>query len=572
MNDSTKRDLLSQLLSESQSYKRFEDIEKLVEKGDDLSVIPLQPLFISLKNSTSDQIAQILPKLSSEQRQGLRDVDIWKKDELDPDEAMHWLEVYMKVNDDVVALEYAKSEDFLLTLKNQFTISTFDVEDPMYPEHDNYFLTEDNLLLIEYPEDFSHVSELKTLIRQLYGEMGVEHAYAFLFKMVADSYSSMEEENYNQKLERLRDYGFVDYYEALATNAHFISRLEIERFVDAKKSLTPELDLNSQNQNLHASTLMVYQSGLDGIRQSLETVADEKRFHFLQFNFVRLVNSRLALEDAMKSGSLAMSKVGETTKACLDLGFDFVTQRKGPESSVFMEFDFNDLYKIGRSLLEIEKKSLKKALAGTDFEEESSQSFLGSYWNAFIENTFGEITMYKFDGSSAAKIVSEMSTFENWRSSLQTLKEALPFVQGFYRTLENLKREELLQDDFYLNYGVADIDFEAIMISSLINFLGGNLSPEARGKMGVTLSELKAFYTRYFIKNGSEYLLKGENGELQGSLKSFTEQFGMANIPKFPEYLFQVIVEQMNGYEIDDMTPEDFQHVGGPILLNQKKS
>lgn len=572
MNDSTKRDLLSQLLSESQSYKRFEDIEKLVEKGDDLSVIPLQPLFVSLKNSSSDQIAHILPKLSPEQRQGLRDVDIWKKDELDASEAMHWLEVYLKVKDDDVALEYVKSEDFLLTLKNQFTILTFDVEDPMYPEHDNYFLTEDNLLLIEYPEEFTQVSELKTLIRRLYYELGVEHAYAFLFKMVVDSYSSMEEENYGQKLERLRDYGFVDYYEALATNSHFTNVSEIERFVDAKKSLTPELDSNSQNQNLHASTLMVYQSGMDDIRKSLESVSDEKRFHFLQFNFVRLVNSRLALEDALKSGSLAMSKVGETTKACLELGFDFVTLRKKSEDSAFLEFDFTEFYKIGRSLLEIEKKSLKKALAGTDFEEEASQSFLGTYWNAFIENTFGEMTKYKFDGSTAAKTVSDMKTYASWKSSLQTLKEALPFIQGFHRSLDNLKREELLQDSFYLNYTVSDIDFEAIMISSLINFLGGSLSPEARGKMGVTLPELKAFYGKYFIKNGAEFLLRGENGDLQEGLRKFTDQFGMSKIPQFPDYLFQVIVEQMNGYEIDDMDPEDFRHIGGPILLNQQKN
>ena len=570
MTEMTKRDLLSQLLSESQSYKRFEDIEKLVEKGDDLSVIPLQPLFVSLKNSTSDQIAQILPKLSPEQRQGLRDVDIWKKDELDPAEAMHWLDVYLRVEDDTVALEYVKSEDFLLTLKNQFTISTFDVEDPMYPEHDNYFLTEDNLLLIEYPEEFTQVSELKALIRQLYREEGVENAYAFLFKMVADSYSVMEEENYSQKLERLRDYGFVDYYEALASNAHFGTLSEIERFVDQKKALTPVIDQNSQNQNLHASTLMVYQSGMDDIRKSLESVADEKRFHFLQFNFVRLVNSRLTLEDALKSGSLAMSKVGEATKACLELGFDFVIRRRGPENSPFLDFDFSELYKIGRSLLEIEKKSLKKAISASDFENEASQAFLGSYLNALIENTFDEITKYKFDGSSAARVVSDMKTFESWRASLQTLKDSIPFIQGFYRSLENLKREELLQDEFYLNYTVSDIDFEAIMISSLINFLGGSLSPEARGKMGVTVSELKSFYQKYFTKNGAEYLLNAEGEELKTGLKNFTEQFGMTSIPDFPRYLSQILVEQMNGYEIDDMDAEDYQHVGGPILLSQK--
>ena len=116
-----KKDLLSQLLYEAQAYKKFEDIERLVESGMDLSQIPIQPLYVSLLSTSSDQIAQILPKLSSDQRQALRDIDLWKKDEVDPESAFHWMDIYSKCADDEVILEYVKSEDFLLSLKNQFT-------------------------------------------------------------------------------------------------------------------------------------------------------------------------------------------------------------------------------------------------------------------------------------------------------------------------------------------------------------------------------------------------------------------------------------------------------------------
>ncbi len=213
MTDSEiKKDLLSQLLYECEAYKKFEDIEKLVDRGEDLSMIPIQPLYVSLQNTAADQVALILPKLSAEQRQALRDIDLWSKDILDPAEAIHWLEIYSRCPDDEIILEYVKSEDFLLTLKNQFTVSTFDTEDPMYPDGNNYFLTEDMQLLIEYPEDFSLVQELKEMIRRLYSDLGVENAYSFLFKMVVDSYQVMEETAYQEKLERLRDFGFVDYF------------------------------------------------------------------------------------------------------------------------------------------------------------------------------------------------------------------------------------------------------------------------------------------------------------------------------------------------------------------------
>ena len=60
--------------------------------------------------------------------------------------------------------------------------------------------------------------------------------------------------------------------------------------------------------------------------------------------------------------------------------------------------------------------------------------------------------------------------------------------------VEKIKADGLLNDQFYLNYEVDNIDFEAIMISSFINFAGGHFQESAAGKMGVTISELKTFY------------------------------------------------------------------------------
>jgi hypothetical protein len=562
-----KKDLLSQLLYECEAYKKFEDIEKLVDRGEDLSMIPVQPLYVSLQNTSSDQIAAILPKLSSDQRQALRDIDLWTKDVVDPGEAIHWLEIYSRCPDDEIVLEYVKSEDFLLTLKNQFTVSTFDVEDPMYPDNDNYFLTEDNQLLIEYPEDFSLVQELKQMIRRLYGDMGVENAYAFLFKMVVDSYMTMEEECYKEKVERLRDFGFVDYYEALNFNAYFTSTAQIDDFIAKKRSLTGELDPVSNNQGLHSSMLVPYQNGMDSIRDALKDLHDEKRSHFLQFNFIRLVNARMTLENALKSGSLAMSKVGIETRQRLELGFEYVKE-KG-KKDIFGTFDFTDLHKIGHSLIEIQKRAMKKALAASPFDRDDFSYFLGMYWNSFTENSFDEQTKYKFDGSSKPLEIRDLATYRLWAEAVETFTTSLPFIEKFFQSLDKLKADGLLNDQFYLNYEVENIDFEAIMISSLINYVGGHYEDTNRSKMGVTVSELKSFYHAFFRKNGEEYLIKGEEDPvLRQKVAEFIDKFGLKTIPRFDKYLYQIMLEQLNGYEIDGMSEEEFKHVGGPILLN----
>lgn len=566
-----KKDLLSQLLYEAQAYKKFEDIEKLVEGGKDLSMIPIQPLYVSLQNTSKDQIAAILPKLSNEQRQALRDIDLWQKDNFDSEAAFFWMDVYSKCGDLAVVEEYVKSEDFLLSLKSQFTISTFDAEDPEYPESDNYFLTEDNQLLIEYPEEFNMVQELKELIRRLYSDLGVENAYAFLFKMVVDSYHIFEEQNYEEKKDRLRDFGFVDYYDALAYEGPMSSEVQVKEFVRSKKGYTGDLDPISANQTLHASSLVPYQSGLDGLKDALSRVKSEKRQQFLHFSFVRLVNAKMTLDDALKNGSVAMSQVGAKTRQRLELGFDYVIHQleDRKKNELFENFDFVDLYRIGHSLIEISKRKIKKSLEQTPFEQDEFNYFLGMYWNSFLDNSHEDITKYKFDGSSGSLEVRDMHSYRLWNEAVDTFATAMPFVQTFFKTLQKLKTDGLLNDQFYLNYEVDNIDFESIMISSFINFVGGHYQESQAGKMGITTSELKNFYHQFFIKNGDEYLIKGEEDPiLRERTKHFIQKFGLELIPQFDRYLYQIMLEQLNGYEIDGMDDEEFKHIGGPILLN----
>jgi hypothetical protein len=568
-----KKDLLSQLLYEAQSYKKFEDIEKLVEGGGDLSMIPVQPLYVSLQNTSKDQISLILPKLSQEQRQALLDIDLWQKDTIDPQAVMYWFEVYAKCPSDEVILEFVKSEDFLLGLKNQFTIDTFDVEDPMYPEGDNYFLTEDNQLLIEYPEDFNLVNELKEMIRRLYSDLGVENAYAFLFKMVVDSYQVMEENSFQEKKDRLRDFGFVDYFEALEYNSCFMSRHQLDQFIDHKKSLTGHLDSNSLNQNLHSTSLIPYQNGMDQIKDALDAVSKAERSQFLHFNFLRLVNARITLDDALKNGTLAMTKVGQQTKLCLELGFDYVQSRLSKEKVAFEVFDFIDFYKVGHSLLDINRRKIKKALSLTPFEKDDFSYFLGMYWNAFLENSYDELAKYKFDGSSKALEIRDVKSYSLWTDAIDTFVKALPYIQSFFLNIEKLKTSGLLNDQFYLNYEVDNIDFEAIIISSFINFIGGHFEDSTSAKMGVTVQEMKNFYHQFFTKIEKEFLIKGEEDPtLRSKLEEFKNKFGMHEISGFEIYMYQIMLEQLNGYEVDDMVDEDYKHIGGPILLNYTRN
>ena len=384
--------------------------------------------------------------------------------------------------------------------------------------------------------------------------------------MVVDSYMIMEEESYQEKIDRLRDFGFVDYYDALEYEVSFNDVLTLDQFIKNKIASTSRLDSLSSNQALHASSLVSYQSGLDSIRDALLKVNDPVREQFLQFSFVRLVNAKMTLADALKSGSLMMSKVGAKTKAAIELGFSYL---EDSEENIFKKFDFIDLYRIGHSLIEINKKKIKKAISKNYFENSEYDYFIGQYWGQFIDASEEEVAKFKIDGSTPAVEINSYEILRKWELQIETFSNLVPFMLTFFKGILKLKEENLLQDQFYLNYEVDNIDFEALMISSFINFSLGNLGQE-NAKMGVKVSELKKFYQKFFKKHGEEYLLKSfEDSELHPAIVNFCSQFGLSTVARIENYLYQILVEQLNGYEIDSLDAEEFRHIGGPILLNE---
>ena len=150
---------------------------------------------------------------------------------------------------------------------------------PQYPDHDRYFLTEDNQLLFEFDEDFDCTAEVKRIILDLYSqEGGVEKAYAILFKIVSENFLSMQEEEFRFKKERLRDIGFVDYYDALDLDAPFPNIEVLNNFIKKKAKVNAEISNFGKNQLLPKSSLVSFKEKIDPLEDELnDKIKDEKR-------------------------------------------------------------------------------------------------------------------------------------------------------------------------------------------------------------------------------------------------------------------------------------------------------
>ena len=98
-------------------------------------------------------------------------MDTWKKDGLDMESFGKWISRYVETKDVAIMKEIAQSACFRLFLKGRLIISAINLENPVYPEHDNFFITEDNAFIIEFDKSFQCDKELKFLFKILYAEL-----------------------------------------------------------------------------------------------------------------------------------------------------------------------------------------------------------------------------------------------------------------------------------------------------------------------------------------------------------------------------------------------------------------
>jgi hypothetical protein len=570
-----KNDPLTLLMKESDAYNHLDQIEKYVEGSNDLSVLPVQPVYLALRKLPLDKVAEYLPKFSKEQREVFLDIDLWQKDEIDVEHFTFWLQAYYLTESDEVKTDFVTSEQFLLFLKSRFNVWTFDVEDPNYPDHDNYFLTDDNQLLLEFDEHFQFVDEARELIRHLYYELGVENAYTFLFKMVSDSFLIIQEQEYQSRKERMRDYGFVDYMEALEAENPFINIDFVNLFIKKKTPATGGIDDIAKNQNLHNSSLVAFKDHFKKVIDELLKITDQKRADFLQFNFVRLINARLESTGSLKKGSIAMTRTGAQTKNLVLLGFNYIKASEFlpavPEEGIFTLFSFSDMYKVGNSLIKFNLKDLKKSLSANEFEGDR-EKFLGDYWNDFLDNSFDTPTKFHSAKDDSAKTIIEVEEYQMWIYKTKTLIQLMPFAKKFYETLDTLKTENRLMDSFYINYTVEDIDFEALLLSNFANFYLSSFNETDQsvphGKLGLTVDEYRAFSQGIISPSEQKFIL---TPELFKKIQKFTESYGLNQVFDFNNYLQDLLKSQLEGYDLDGMAEEDFKHVGGPIILTMMK-
>ena len=506
--------------------------------------MPLQPLYRNVRNLAPERVASLLPALSPQRRQLLLDVDLWEKDSLDVTRFEYWIQAYSLCADEDVLLDFVLSPSFHLYMKSRFNIYTFDVEDPQYPEHDHYFLTEDNLLLFEFHPDYPYIHEMKLFLLNLYSRLGVEQAYTTLFKTVSESFSSFQECEYDEKKRRLDEQGFVDYYDSLESESCWPS---FEAMDAALAGMGPE---SAGKLTASREELLLWRD-YGSLGEDFERVASDERKQYLEWNFVRLVNAVLSFGGILKKADPDQwGETGAHISSTISLGESYLRERF-PEQDVLLErFDFAQVYKVGNTLVRKGRRYLQQIRSRSDVEE----VFMGGFWEQFHKESGARPC--RFQG----KPVADMATWWEWQSWCDGLSRMMPFVESLYKSWKKLLDEGQIHSSFYLNYAVEEIDFEALLISSFANHCLTQSSEPSRRKIGLTREEFRRFIDGVVDE-------KGKLKNTEDSIRSFLSAYGLDRLPHVQEYFLGRLCAHLEGLDYSDLSPGDYRHLGGPVIF-----
>jgi hypothetical protein len=226
--------------------------------------------------------------------------------------------------------------------------------------------------------------------------------------------------------------------------------------------------------------------------------------------------------------------------------------------NIFELFDFKDLYRIGFTLLSLVQKPLKRKLRELGFEGDK-EAFLGDYAVSLLDGLFNSpIEFVSGKDDDPNKEVNSVEVYGNLESSCSVVLGLLPFADQFYQIFKTINDEGTLRDEFYLNYDLAQIDFESLLLSNLGNYALGRLGGSgALKKLGMSLEEFKSF---------AELM----SGDAKGIISKFTAEFGLDKVHGANEYIYTLYERHLAGYDFSNLEEEEFKFVGGPLIFTPK--
>jgi hypothetical protein len=456
--------------------------EQLVQELPELEV------FLTVKEAGEKDCLDLISLTTPEQFQFFLDIDFWKRDQLDPDKVLHWMEILLESGEKKVT-QFIQSTDIefiALLLKKFLHATTMDGEHvegmdriPLFTLDQYHFVHFRGKRTREIFEPFLQI---------LYG--ADQNGYQRLMdSLIVEFESELEETEYRFRNSRLSDYGFPDFEESL----------EIYHFLNPDSPiLERRLIKTGAQEELAKGSSTFYLTPQDegplfsSILSQIDDAFEQDR---LKQEITALCNKAIVAEAIDLSNIAAMERVVKKVYHTLNLGLQYLSKDDEIKAfEILQSLPVQRLFQYGVSTTLLLRRKAESILKGPWFLNDQGSLVI-------LDPPYFE----KFEGILRRR----PALYRDWNyedfKNLQDLKEANDFLESI-ETIINFLGNELKVSLLYLKEmdlsGCYPDDWREITLSTIFltamsnQILKGTFQFEA-----IEQAQVKGFLARVFERD-----------------------------------------------------------------------
>ena len=513
--------------------------EQLVQELPELEV------FLTVKEAGEKDCLDLISRTTPEQFQYLLDLDFWKRDQLDPEKVLHWMEILLESGEKKVT-QFIQSTDieFLALLLKKFIHAT-----TMDGEHVEEMDRIPLFTLDQY--HFVHFRGKRTrevfepFLQMLY--RADQNGYQRLMdSLIVEFESELEETGYRLRNSRLSDYGFPDFEESL----------EIYHYLNPDSPILEGrlLKAGAREEIAKRSSIfyLTHQNEGPFFSSILSKIEDAYEQDRLKQEIAALCNKAIVAEAIDLSNVAAMERVVKKVYHTLNLGLQYLSKDNEIKAfEILQSLPVQRLFQYGVSTSLLLRRKAESILKGPWFSNDQGNLVI-------LDPPHFE----KFEGILRRR----PALYRDWNyedfKNPQDLKEADDFLESI-KTMVHFLGNELKVSPLYLKEvdlsgcypdDWREITLSTIFLTSISNqILKGTFQFEA-----IEQTQMKDYLYRVFERDAQgKGVIKVEvkNGLRDWLRSTESEEMKQQHLLAFQDFCFDLFEVQYGkippGEEVD---------------------
>jgi hypothetical protein len=459
--------------------------EELIQRLPELEV------FLTVKEVGERDSLDLISLTTPEQFQYLLDLEFWKKDKLNPEKILRWMELLLESGEEkIIQFIHATDPEFTALLLSRFLrVNTVEGE-PVETADRIPSFTLDQYYFIHFKEKGAR-SVFVPFLQILY-RIDAEGYRRLMESLIVELESEMEETGYRLRNARMVDYGFPDFEEAL----------EIYRFVNPdgltleKRSPGERIPVGAEKVNF--PFYLIFQGEGSFLSAILSKMDDPWEQNRIKIELATLCNKAMMAEPLDLFEIEGMKRVTQKVFHYLNLGLEYLSGEEASKAvEVLQSFPLQKIFQSGVGATILLRREAESILKGSWFSgDRRNLIFLDSPHLERVEGVLRKRPVYYRDG-----ILEDFKDLKDHRE----VKKLLKMVDGvthfvgeklhvYPQQLKELDREVTLSTIFLT--AVANqilrrrFQFEPVEKGQMHNLFSRIFEKDGQGK-GVLKMEIK---------------------------------------------------------------------------------